>query len=185
MPGEAGEDGPIGLVQVQADAGPPISAETTWRGRALQAEEARRALEDELSKIRGELERAKVEAESARRTREIESAVAAAGAIDVEIASLLADAALKREPDKPLSVIIAELKRRKPSVFRPAGDAGAGSGIGGGGGGGVGGGGGGGAMGASPREQPPDAALAGLLDEARRSGDRKALLRYLRARRGE
>lgn len=175
MPGEVGEDGPVGQVQVQvqAESGPPISAETTWRGRALQAEESSRSLEEQLSQIRGELDRAKSEAAAARRAREIESAVAAAGAIDVEIAALLVEAALKRDPDKPLGVIIAELRRRKPLVFRSAGEAGILSAVAGG------------AMAAAPREGPPGAALAGLMEEARRSGDRGALLRYLRARRGE
>ncbi len=94
---------------------------------------------------------------------ELERALVDAGVIDLETALAVADARLAAGGAP--AVIASELASSKPFLFRSARSAVRGSALGG----------------ASARA---GASLSGLADEARQTGDRRALTRYLRKRRG-
>lgn len=83
-------------------------------------------------------------------------------AIDLETARLLTQASVTQMKDADASAVVADLRRRKPFLFRrPGGRAGEGA-------------------------MAPHAGGSGAADSAREAaatGDRAALLRYLRARR--
>jgi hypothetical protein len=99
--------------------------------------------------------------DAAERKHAIERELWAQGALDVETAALLTEAAVAGLSAPDARAAVADLKRRKPFLFRtPPSAAGAMAGH---------------------------AAAAGTLDQAaadaRDSGDRRALLRYLRLKR--
>ncbi len=112
----------------------------------------------------------------AERRAEIDRLLLDEGAVDLESARLVAESALDaaeargESPDAPQAV--RALRERKPFLFRPReahrphrGDASAVGGL------------------MRPHALAPDP-VAQLAEAARASGDRGALLRYLRARRG-
>lgn len=140
---------------------PAPAPDTDWRLRAAQAEERLRALEDKLAGSERTLADARAALDAAERRRALERELAGARPVDLEAAVLLAEAALaaQERPDVPRAV--AELRRRKPFLFADAGT---------------------GAMSALPPEAPGHADAAAA--EARATGDRRALLRYLRLKRG-
>jgi len=101
------------------------------------------------------------------RRRALDAALLGAGAIDIESARLLAEAAMPQGEEADIGEVVDALRARKPHLFASvrvgraapvssvmAGEVGAGD------------------------------ALAEAAKEARVSGDRRALLKYLRARRG-
>ena len=121
----------------------------------------------EIASLRGELAEARQTIDAAERARIIDRELAAAGAVDHEVASLLTEMSV-RVMDKPdVALAVRDLRRRKPFLFRrdgvsaPAGAS---------------------AMSASPRASAPSSSQDAA-EEARTTGDRRALLRYLRARR--
>lgn len=125
--------------------------------RRAEAAEARAAqLERELAATREALD-------AAERRRTIAEALAQADALDLETAALLTEAAVAQMPEADVGAAIADLKRRKPFLFRQAARAGA--------------------MSPALRAAGPRDALAEAAAAARESGDRRALLEYLRLRR--
>ena len=119
------------------------------------------AIQRELESTQSLLTQAREALDAAERRRSIERQLAEQGAIDVETASLLTEAAVAGMEKPDLARAVGELKKRKPFLFRsPARRS---------------------AMAAEPGEG--DAPLVSAAAEARASGDRSALLRYLRLRR--
>lgn len=162
--GEPGEGG-----APAAEAKRVVSDEINWRGRALEAEGKLSELEKALADLRTTLEQTRDALDANERRREIELAVSSAGAIDIDTALLLVQTAMKDRGPEELGAVIEEVKRSKPFLFddRRGASEGAGVGVG--------------VMSAEPSRGGE--ALASLAEEARATGDRRALLRYLQARR--
>jgi hypothetical protein len=170
MPEETGEGG--GEIPAGGGGGAPASlpgeqdveqTETMrWRQRAMELEaqlaEARTAL-DEAGRALEEAQRALGESE---RRRRIEQALAGAGPIDTEAAFVLVEHAMSGMKEPDVAAAVAQLRRTRPWLFRPAAESSASAGIGAG---------------------PAPGAIGDAAREAAATGDRRALLRYLRARR--
>ena len=121
-------------------------------------------LETKLRETEGALAQSREALDAAERRRTVERELAREGAIDVETAALLTEAAVAGMAKADLRAAIAELKRAKPFLFRAASPPRSG------------------AMAGASSDSPStldDAAAA-----ARESGDRRVLLRYLRLKRG-
>ncbi len=151
----------------------PLAEAIRLRRRAQEAE----AKAGELSARVGELERLLAQArealDSVERRRRVDLALLEADAVDLESARLLTELALGQMERPDEAVAVGELRRRKPFMFRTRrGQSG----------GAIGAGGGGTAMSARTRQAATDS-LLNLAEEAARTGDRRALLRYLQARR--
>lgn len=141
--------------------------ESTWRGRALQAEDKIKELEQSLVTLRAELEAGKRTLEAMIQRREVERQLIDAKAQDVETALLLVEQTLAKGADKDVGRVVAEVKQRKPHLFEAARAGGA-----------V-------AMGGVPREAGYETAVERAFEKARGSGGtRRSLLEYLRAKRG-
>ena len=116
-------------------------------------------LEGKLAAAEKSLPETREALNASERKREVERELAFQGAIDIQAASLLMEATATTKSD--IRAAIAELKRGKPYLFRTPPRASA--------------------MSGAVEEVPSLDKAAG---EARASGDRRALLRYLRMRRG-
>lgn len=107
------------------------------------------------------LSQAREALDAAERKHAIERELWAQGALDLESAALLTEAAIAGMPKPDARAAVADLKRRKPFLFR--------------------------AFPASSSAMSPHASAPNSLDQAavdaRDSGDRRALLRYLRLKR--
>ncbi len=146
----------IGFVQEQ------LKAE---RERAQQAEQAAQALRDRLSEAESALAQAREALDAAERRHQIDLLLIESETVDLESARLLTELALGQMPERDVATAVGELRRRKPFLFRSRrGGAMAGA-----------------AMSAAATAGDPAEEAA---EEAARTGDRGALLRYLRARRG-
>ncbi len=141
----------------------PVVTETTrWRERAME-------LEGQLGEARAALAQAQSALDEARRAlarseqrRQVEQSLAEASPIDPEAALILVEHALSGMPEPDVKAAVGQLRRSRPWLFRPASSAAAASA----------------AIGVSGADAVDNAAR-----EAAASGDRRALLRYLRARR--
>ena len=170
MPEETGEGG--GEIPAGGGGGVPANmpgeqdveqTETArWRQRALE-------LESQLAEARGALDEAVRALEDARRAlgeserrRRIEQTLAASGPIDPEAAFILVEHAMSGMKEPDVAAAVAQLRRSRPWLFRPAAESSAAAGIGAG---------------------PGPGAVGEAAREAAATGDRRALLRYLRARR--
>jgi hypothetical protein len=100
--------------------------------------------------------------DASERKRRIERELAEEGAVDLETAALLTEAAVTGMPEPDIAAAVSELRRRKPFLFRREAARSA--------------------MGAEAGPEEPG--LEEAAGAARASGDRRALLGYLRMRRG-
>lgn len=128
--------------------------EHEWRHRALSAESRLEQAEEAL----GEARRA---VDAAEQRREAERLLLEHGALDLETALMLTEAAIAQMDEPDVAGAVEELKRRKTFLFSSISRASAMSGH------------------AEPIEDP----LADAAEQARTSGDRRVLLRYLRLKR--
>jgi hypothetical protein len=126
-------------------------------GRVSELETKLREAEASLAESRGALD-------AAERRRTIERELAREGAVDLETAALLTEASVGGMQGADLRTAVADLKRNKPFLFRPAPARS-------------------GAMAGEPAAVP--ATLDDAAQAARESGDRRILLRYLRLKRGQ
>jgi len=163
MGGTGGEPGEGGATAADKQV---VTDEINWRARALQAEGKLAELEKALADLRATLEQTREALAANERRRGVELAVSAAGAIDVDVAVMMVEAAMKDRGPEELDAVIDEMQRSKPFLFEQRRSATGGAGV------------------MSPETSRGGEALATLADEARASGDRRALLRYLQARRG-
>lgn len=141
----------------------PVSEAIRQRKRAQEAE-ARLA---EMSERVGELERdlltARGALDAAERSRQIDAALAEADAVDLETARLLTEMAVAQMDEPDVGLAVEELRRKKGFLFRRRrSELSAATGS----------------IASSGRHRAVEAAQA-----AAGSGDRAALLAYLRARR--
>lgn len=159
---------------------PPVSEETDWRARALEAESKLAQLETDSHALRTQLDQAQSALAHEKQSRELDRALTNAGVIDPEVASLLLTNMLASQPppsaagdpanaapSPDIHTLIQTLRTQKPFLFESA---------------------------LPPRVAPsamspaistsPTDSLADLASQARTSGDRRSLLTYLRARAG-
>lgn len=140
-----------------------VTEEVIWRARAVRAESQIEELEERLNELEAELEKSRTESGRVDQRRSLELELAMAEAQDIETAAIVAESVLARMDKPDIRTAVAELRATKPFLFRTRPAAGA----------------------MSARVHAPTLGnqLDELADEARDSGDRGALLRYLRARR--
>lgn len=135
-----------------------------------QASAARAAqLEARIASLEADLASARDAIDHAERRHQIDLALIEERAIDLESTRLLTELAVQQMPAKDVRAVVADLRRRKPFLFEPAPRARALPGP----------------MSPAPRTSPELAAIEHAAEEAATTGDRNALLRYLRARRGD
>jgi hypothetical protein len=140
-----------------------VSEGELWRVKALAAEERLADLDQRLSEANRLLEEARAALGSSERHRAIDRELVSQGATDMEIGAMMAEMALDAAPNTDIATIVADLKKRKPFLFRTRTQS------------------------ASAMAAATSASGAGLDQaaiEARQTGDRGAVLRYLRMKRG-
>ena len=141
------------------------------RERVAELEATARASAGQERALRGTLDQAREALDASERRRQIDQELYEARASDLETARLLTEMAVSRMEKADVARAVRELRRRKPHLFRAAPLRIAGS-----------------AAGAPEVPGGPvedGTCLSAIAEDARASGDRMALLRYLRARRGE
>ncbi|MEM7754238.1 MAG: hypothetical protein AAF297_01225 [Planctomycetota bacterium] len=158
---------------------PRVRGELGWRERAEEAERRLDAIESELESARSSLASAEGALEASERARAIDAALVASDAIDLDTARLLVEREMRTSESADAEAAVRAVREAKPFLFGDADDEG------------------------EPSETPdgfgmhgmsatgsaasggPGAGrpLAAMADEARSTGDRRLLLRYLRARR--
>lgn len=160
-----------GATSGTAAAGHAVSAELLWKARAEEAEAKAESLERRVRELEGELASAREAASTAERRAEIDREAGACGAIDAETVAVLAELALGQMDEPDVRGAIEGLKKAKPFLFsRRTGGTGAAAVRT--------------AMSAAIEPEGAGAVLGDLAEEARASGDRRALLAYLRGKRG-
>lgn len=129
--------------------------------RAQRAERQAAELESQLAELNAQLEQARAQAAQSHAAHQLDLAISAAGAIDLDTARLLAQRLSAESPEASHAAIVARLVREKPFLFRKA------------------------ALAPTAMSMRADTSETPLLDAAERAaaGDRAALLDYLRARR--
>ncbi|MGD9693149.1 MAG: hypothetical protein AB7G17_10200 [Phycisphaerales bacterium] len=158
-PGPGGEGG-AGDVEV-------VTEEQRWRKRALEAEALVEELKGKLAGALEDLEAAREALDASERKRQIECCLAEAGAVDIAAARLLTEAAVEEMDAPDVAVAIEDLKRTKGWLFGHGHVSGAGASV----------------MSGRVGERW-SSALEDAAEEAAVTGDRGALLRYLRLKRG-
>ena len=159
------------------DVSGPVSPELIERARAEEDKdgpggppsadaERVKALEGRVLELESALAAARAAAAAAARRAEIERALTAAGAIDLEITTPLVEQVVGNMEEPDIVKAVREVRAGKSFLFRTTA--------------------GGGVRSESMAGQagPAGATLGDLASDARASGDRTDLLRYLRARRG-
>ncbi len=146
-----------------------VSDEIVWRNRALEAEQRVEELEQDLGTCRETLEQARETIDAAELSRQIERELVKAEAIDLETAMMLTEAAVLEMDEPDVQSVVRELRKRKAFLFK--GSTGGSRGRGGR------------VSAMSSVVQDGDAEERALAAFARSSGDRSALLRYMRLRR--
>lgn len=136
----------------------------TERARAEQAEQAALDFRTRLREAESALAQSREALDAAERRHQIDLLLIEQETVDLESSRLLTELALTQMPERDVAMAVGDLRRRKPFLFRSRRHTGAGA-----------------AMSAASARSPSEQAAT----EAARSGDRGALLRYLRARRGE
>ena len=121
-------------------------------------------LQSELAQVKEALAQARAALVEQKQSQELEQQLIEAGAIDIETAKILAEARL-RTGESTVEEVVSELAASKKFLFRSRKKAAAGSAVSG-----------------SP--SVVKSPLEDLADQARQTGDRRALLKYLRQRRG-
>lgn len=140
------------------DDTPPVA----WRDRAAKAEKRAAALESQVKEFEESLTSIRAQLQTEQRARAIDAELHKAEPIDADTVRTLIEVSIPDKQNADVSKVVTDLKRRKPFLFKE-----------------------------SPRrsaygtfaERDLDESSS-LAQEARLTGDRNALLRYLRARRG-
>lgn len=158
------EDAEQGRTHDAANRRVPLSELLRERRRAQDAEARATQLEQRVTELEGALTEARETLDSVERRHRIDLALMESDAVDLETARLLTEMTVSQMPDADVDAAVNELRRRKPFLFgaRPPAISSA-------------------AMGGYASSGLSAAEVAA--NEAAASGDRRALLRYLRARR--
>ena len=141
----------------------PVSEAIRQRKRAQDAEARLAEMGERLGEMERDLSAARAALDAAERARQIDAALADADAVDLETARLLTEMAVSQMDEPDVRLAVEELRRKKGFLFRRR-RTGTGAATG--------------AIASPGRGRVMEAARA-----AADSGDRAALLAYLRARR--
>jgi hypothetical protein len=141
----------------------PVSESIRYRRRAQAAEQQLTDLQRQLGEASQALQETREQLEAAERRQRIDQLLIESEAIDLEAARLLTEAAVSQMDEADVADAVAELRQRKPYLFRNRRSVG-----------------GMGARGTGGTHLQLDEAAR----QASFSGDRRDLLRYLRMRRG-
>lgn len=148
----------------ESDRGSPLIEAEALRERAERAEEQAAALEAQVESLGTALEETRAALDACERRHALDLALVESDVIDIETARLLAELALDEAETGDVALAVEDVRRRKPFLFRLRSPIASSAMSGRGGGGSL-----------TESEEA---------ERAARSGDRGALLRYLRARRG-
>ena len=150
--------------QPESEAQPGRGDGEQWQDRAQRAERSLAELADRLAESESSLEQARHAIDAVEQRRRIERTLEEAHALDLETATILTAAAVEGMDEPDVAIAVRDLQRRKPFLFRTSLSRGS-------------------VMSAAdaPRE---DSVLGEVAETARRTGDRRELLRYLRMKRG-
>src|SRR4051812_21360442 len=140
------------------------SSPSNWEQRANAAESASSQLQSKLEEMAATLAQTREALDASELRRLIDTELSRSGTVDIEAARLMTEAAVAQMKEPDVAKAIADLKKRKPFLFRPARTPSS-------------------SMSAAPKPAPNDE-LAQIAEQARATGDKRALLMYLRARRG-
>lgn len=143
-----------------------LSEEVIWKARAEDAEEQVEQLSARVAELESALGKANETISHVERRGEIDRELTAAKAVDLETARLLTEAVIAEMDQPDVVMAVRELCDRKPFLFGCK-RHGVSGGV---------------SMSPAPEGGGGDA-LGAMASSARSSGDRGALLRYLRARR--
>ena len=143
----------------------PVAEAIRYRKRAQAAETQLTDTKGHLQDLKAELEQAKRAIDQLDRRQQIDVMLADADAVDMEVARLLTEAAVEMMEDADIELAVNDLRRQKPYLFRRnQGSGGAGS------------------MSAHVRTGVVSG-VDQVKQQAKSSGDRRDLLRYLRMKR--
>jgi len=145
---------------------PPADDVETTLERAREAERRIGELESKLAETEASLAEARQTVDSVERRRQIDLALMDADAVDLESARLLTEVAIEGMDEPDVAKAVRELRERKPFLFKRRA---------------------GGIRASSQSPHAPGAQtdpLTGAAEDAARTGDRRALLRYLQLKRG-
>ena len=142
----------------------PLSELIRVRKRAQEAETHAIELSARVDELEKVLAEARASVDAIERRQQIDLALLEADAMDLESARLLTELALGQMDDADVHTAVSELRQRKPFMFKTKRSRSLS------------------AMSGSPRQAADS--LADVAQEAARTGDRRALLRYLQIRRG-
>jgi uncharacterized protein YhaN len=158
------EPDPI-VAQPESSAIPQAFDDTppaAWRERAAKAEKRSAALESQIKEFEESLASVRSQLEEERRARAIDAELHKADPIDADTVRMLIEVSMPDKTNADVAKVVGDLKKRKPFLFREAPRRSA--------------------YGAFAERDVDES--RSLAEEARLTGDRNALLRYLRARRG-
>lgn len=170
--GNSGQEpiGGGGEGEVAVEARTPISEELVWKARAEDAEGEVERLTERLTEVERDLARSVQQLDSAETKRQIERELFESDVLDLEACCLLTEAAVSQMDEPDVREAVRELRKARPYLFHSQVGAAAGDRD----------------LGRAtmlPAQHGGDG-LEEMADSARASGDRAALLRYLRQRRG-
>jgi len=151
---------PTGAEQLEPGAAPITLADLQReRARAEAAEARAESLALRITELESALTQAREALDAVERRQRIDRALLEADALDLESARLLTELALTAEARADIDGAVADLRRRKPFLFRARSGR------------------------AAPASRSTNDDLTGAAEHAARTGDRRALLRYLELRR--
>ncbi|MFI4860966.1 MAG: hypothetical protein ACIAXF_09830 [Phycisphaerales bacterium JB063] len=142
----------------------PVTEAIRYRRRAQQAEQRLTDLERELGELRSAYDASQETITALERRERIDALLTQADTVDLETARLLTEVTVAGMDEPDVAAAIADLRRHKPYLFA-SGGVGLPS-----------------AMGPRDPEQTSDPVVEAET-QARETGDRRDLLRYLRLRR--
>ncbi len=148
----------------------PVSEAIRYRKRAQAAEQQLEQSAEQLRDLETALDEARQTVTHLERRQRVDALLAEAGAIDLDVARMLTEAAVEVMDDADVESAVDDLRRDKPYLFRKSRTNGHGAPAGH-------------AMSAHVRDDASDDTDVAL-NEAATTGNRQALLRYLRLRRG-
>ncbi len=122
-------------------------------------------LRERLGQTESRLAEAQRSADELRRRRDFERELAHASPVDMETARLVAESIARERGIEDAGKAVREAVAAKPFLFRSREPSGV--------------------MAPEPDARPAGGSIRDAAEEAMRTGDRRAVLRYLRARRGE
>lgn len=159
--------GALNVTSVDEGVG-DVEIEREAEVRVREAEEKVTVMSERLAEMQKSSERMREEIETLERRREIEIALHRAGTVDMDAARLLAEQAVEDAKEPDIEASVADLVRRKPHLFRSRSTESARTAP---------------VMAIEAERDAGESAAEDAAEEAARTGDRGALLRYLRARR--